>query len=192
MCGIFGTINSNALEHTYMGLSRLEYRDYDSFGYVAVTGGHVNTVKRLGPVDKSAFDRSKGYKYDAALGATCGEPTLENVHPQQCKTFYVVHNGIVDTKWLANLIELNVGDAEQIYNKVEGDNAFVFINKADGAVWCVAKGNKRLYVTPNGYVSSELHALSGFSEEAFLLENTFRELRWERPSGDPLSVPSTR
>ncbi|SVB66580.1 uncharacterized protein METZ01_LOCUS219434, partial [marine metagenome] len=68
MCGIFGSINKNALQDTYTGLSRLEYRGYDSFGYAAITNNQINVVKRLGSVDKSAFDRSLGYQYDAAIG----------------------------------------------------------------------------------------------------------------------------
>ena len=204
MCGIFGSINTNAVQDTYTGLSRLEYRGYDSFGYAAITEGRINVVKRLGPIDKSAFDRSLGYQYDAAIGhvrwATNGEPTLENAHPQQCEDFYVVHNGVIenapqnmlDTKWLVNLIELNGGDAEQTYDRVEGDNAFVFINEAAGAVWCVAKGSKRLYVTTNGYVSSDLNALAGFSDEAYLLENECCDLSWVVRASSALPVPPLR
>ena len=51
MCGIFASINSNSLQDTYTGLSRLEYRGYDSFGYASLNNGEVTVVKQLGSVD---------------------------------------------------------------------------------------------------------------------------------------------
>ena len=122
--------------------------------------------------------------------ATNGEVTEANAHPQVTDGFYVVHNGVVenspshmlDTKWLANLISLCDGDAKEIYQTVDGDNSFVFINGATKEVWCVSKGTKRLFITPNGYVSSDINALAGFSKSAWVLENNFCALQ---PDGLP-------
>ena len=64
----FGSINKNALRDTYKGLSRLEYRGYDSFGYAAaLKGDKVDIVKGLGSVDKVAFDRCDK-EYRATIG----------------------------------------------------------------------------------------------------------------------------
>ena len=112
----------------------------------------------------------------------------------------MVHNGVIenapqhmlDTKWLANLIALCDGDAKEVYDKIDGDNAFVFLNSDTQEVWCVAKGSKRLFITPNGYVSSDLNALSGFGNAAWVLENSHCTLQRDRlPYGsEAIRVPT--
>jgi len=182
MCGIFGSINTNSLKDTHKGLSRLEYRGYDSFGYAAKRGDDVEVAKGLGSVDRAAFEKEDA---DLCIGhvrwATNGEVTIKNAHPQKFENFYVVHNGVVenaplhilDTKWIANLLWLYQGNPKRVYDHIAGDNAFVFLNSETGEVWCVAKGNKRLFMTENGYVSSDILALAGFSDKASKLENGF-------------------
>ena len=193
MCGIFGSININALQDTYTGLSRLEYRGYDSFGYAALKDGEVTVVKRLGSVDESAFQGGCESAIGHVRWATNGVVDEDNAHPQVSEGFYVVHNGIIenapthmlDTRWLANMLEHYQGDVISIFRKIKGDNAFVFLNKNTKEIWCVAKGSKRLFITPSGYVSSDLNALAGFDKKAWTLENNYSTLSGELSVGLP-------
>jgi len=52
MCGIFGSINKGAMGDTYSGLKQLEYRGYDSFGFIAVRDGRAIVERSLGPLDR--------------------------------------------------------------------------------------------------------------------------------------------
>jgi glucosamine 6-phosphate synthetase-like amidotransferase/phosphosugar isomerase protein len=103
---------------------------------------------------------------------------------------------MLDTRWLANLLELE-GDIKKTYHKIEGDNAFVYVNSKTGEVWCAAKGKRRLFVTPKGYVSSDLNALSGFDEKARALENSYCRLSYDHPPSAseltyPIDIPTSR
>lgn len=200
MCGIFGSINKNALRDTYTGLQRLEYRGYDSFGYAALKNGEVSVERQLGPLVEEVFI-SNDSDYEAVVGhvrwATNGEVCIENAHPQFNEHFYVVHNGIVenaptnilDTRWLIGLLAYYKGDLKTVYDKIEGDNAFIFINKLDGNIHCVAKGTKRLFVSINGYVSSDLSALAGFCRNAYVLEEGYCTVNCIPLEKEIVSVP---
>ncbi|MCC0644279.1 MULTISPECIES: glutamine--fructose-6-phosphate transaminase (isomerizing) [unclassified Clostridioides] len=106
MCGIVGYLGSRkAAEVIVEGLSKLEYRGYDSAG-VAVNGSNcdeLNIRKFKGRLSVLAEDLEKN-PIDGNLGightrwATHGEPSDVNSHPHfnQAKTIAVVHNGIIE------------------------------------------------------------------------------------------------
>nr|UWI50319.1 glutamine--fructose-6-phosphate transaminase (isomerizing) [Clostridioides difficile] len=106
MCGIVGYLGSRkAAEVIIEGLSKLEYRGYDSAG-VAVNDSNcdeLNIRKFKGRLSVLAEDLEKS-PIDGNLGightrwATHGEPSDVNSHPHfnQAKTIAVVHNGIIE------------------------------------------------------------------------------------------------
>ncbi|MCO8882543.1 glutamine--fructose-6-phosphate transaminase (isomerizing) [Clostridioides difficile] len=106
MCGIVGYLGSRkAAEVIVEGLSKLEYRGYDSAG-VAVNSSNeeeLNIRKFKGRLSVLAEDLEKNPIFFSSSirhtrWATHGEPSDVNSHPHfnQAKTIAVVHNGIIE------------------------------------------------------------------------------------------------
>ncbi|MGZ5065012.1 MAG: glutamine--fructose-6-phosphate transaminase (isomerizing) [Usitatibacter sp.] len=102
MCGIVGAIASrNVVPFLTEGLTRLEYRGYDSAG-IAVLDGHIRRVRRVGRVvemEKAA--RAEDLKGIIGIAhtrwATHGGVTEPNAHPHvSSDEIAVVHNGIIE------------------------------------------------------------------------------------------------
>lgn len=109
MCGIVGYLgNRMATEVLIEGLSKLEYRGYDSAGVAVNTGNELEIRKFKGRLAVLAEDLEKN-PIQGGLGightrwATHGEPSDVNSHPHfnMDRTIAVVHNGIIE-----NYIEL--------------------------------------------------------------------------------------
>lgn len=104
MCGIVGYLgHRQATEVLVEGLSKLEYRGYDSAGVAVNTGNELEIRKFKGRLDILAKDLEKNpIKGGLGIGhtrwATHGEPSDVNSHPQfnMDKTIAVVHNGIIE------------------------------------------------------------------------------------------------
>lgn len=106
MCGIFGfTGSEDAAPLLLKGLSRLEYRGYDSAGICVVNGNReMYTSKAVGKVmelkNKTDLIDLSGYR--SGIGhtrwATHGGVTENNCHPHTSSNgrFAVVHNGIIE------------------------------------------------------------------------------------------------
>ena len=104
MCGIVGYLGKRqATEVLIEGLSKLEYRGYDSAGVAVNTGNNLEIRKFKGRLAILAEDLQKS-PIDGHLGightrwATHGEPSDVNSHPHfnMDKTIAVVHNGIIE------------------------------------------------------------------------------------------------
>ena len=107
MCGIVGYIGEDpAAPILLAGLTKLEYRGYDSSG-IAVHNENTNTVEivkakgRLKSLIEKT-DEGRSVRGNCGIGhtrwATHGEPSELNAHPHTTKDYSVVlvHNGIIE------------------------------------------------------------------------------------------------
>ncbi|MEG0152621.1 MAG: isomerizing glutamine--fructose-6-phosphate transaminase, partial [Cellulosilyticaceae bacterium] len=105
MCGIVGYIGGRSAKDVIVsGLSKLEYRGYDSAG-IAIndTEGTLKSSKKKGRLSILAEFLEENPVYGGiGIGhtrwATHGEPSDVNSHPHlnQSETIAVVHNGIIE------------------------------------------------------------------------------------------------
>lgn len=104
MCGIVGYVGDRqAAEFLLDGLSKLEYRGYDSAGIAVYDGENIRVEKSVGRL-AALRDKIKGNVPVGTLGightrwATHGRPSDVNSHPHtDCHgDFAIVHNGIIE------------------------------------------------------------------------------------------------
>lgn len=102
MCGIVGYSGpNNSVLPIIEGLSRLEYRGYDSAGICLKIHGELEILKEEGKLDNlKEVIKSKMPFSNTGIGhtrwATHGSVTTENAHPHGNETFAIVHNGIIE------------------------------------------------------------------------------------------------
>ena len=104
MCGIVGYIGTQKASPILInGLTRLEYRGYDSAGISTIEKTGLSIMKDKGRV-KNLNNLEGIDSLEGTIGiahtrwATHGKPSKENAHPHMdnSKTFSVVHNGIIE------------------------------------------------------------------------------------------------
>lgn len=104
MCGIVGYVGEHrAVDFLLEGLTKLEYRGYDSAGIAVNRGEDIFMEKAVGRLD-SLKEKLKGRLPEGVIGightrwATHGRPSDRNAHPHtDCAgNFVVVHNGIIE------------------------------------------------------------------------------------------------
>lgn len=105
MCGIVGYIGTaQAAPILLDGLSKLEYRGYDSAGIAVYDGKEIHVKKAAGRLKVLSELTHDGATMPGTLGightrwATHGTPSDINAHPHYNKseTITVVHNGIIE------------------------------------------------------------------------------------------------
>ena len=102
MCGIVGaTAQRNVAPIILTGLSRLEYRGYDSAGICTLENDEFNCLKTTSKV-ATLINKVKERGCKGFLGiahtrwATHGIPSETNAHPHICGNLALVHNGIIE------------------------------------------------------------------------------------------------
>jgi glucosamine--fructose-6-phosphate aminotransferase (isomerizing) len=201
MCGIIGCVgcNDDTLDTLMHGLSKLEYRGYDSAGVALGGGGALGVCKQAGEIDAledAVADRSS-LSGSVGIGhtrwSTHGPPTDDNAHPHlDCTgSVAVVHNGIIenyqtlreelaaaghtfesetDTEVVPHLIETGVESG------VDPETAFRdAIDRLEGsyAIACLIAGRESVFVARN-----DSPLVLGLAEEATYLASdvpAFRE-----------------
>ena len=104
MCGIVGYVgNAQAAPFLLDGMSKLEYRGYDSAGTAVYEKGKIRIEKCVGRLD-ALRHKLEGRMPEGSMGightrwATHGRPSDRNSHPHTDESgdFVVVHNGIIE------------------------------------------------------------------------------------------------
>ena len=136
MCGIVGfTGKLQAGPILLDGLSKLEYRGYDSAGVAVRDGsGDPVVVKAKGRLSVLSAKIDGGTAIPGTCGightrwATHGEPTEQNAHPHVSEDFLVVgvHNGIIEN--YQELKEKLIGNGYTFYSETDTEVAVKLID----------------------------------------------------------------
>lgn len=164
MCGIVGYIGElKASDIILNGLTKLEYRGYDSCG-ISFFNNENNkfiTYKDKGRVDH--LINSYDYRMDNHIGightrwATHGAPNHINSHPHASfsERFIVVHNGVIDNfqelivRYLENVKLVSETDTEVIANLIEVFSKEMAVEEAIRKTLSLLEGSYALLIIDN-------------------------------------------
>ena len=171
MCGIVGYVgNAQAAPFLLDGMSKLEYRGYDSAGIAVYEKGKIRVEKCVGRLD-ALRHKLEGRMPEGSMGightrwATHGRPSDRNSHPHTDESgdFVVVHNGIIenylmlkekliakgqkfssdtDTEIVAHLFADFYEGVKKVLKTIEGSYSLVFMCAAEpDKLICTKKDN---------------------------------------------------
>jgi glucosamine--fructose-6-phosphate aminotransferase (isomerizing) len=180
MCGIIGILGQTSVADRLLeGLSRLEYRGYDSAGIAILTKCGPALRRSIGKLaslrDEMARDPLDG---EVGIGhtrwATHGAPTLENAHPHRSGKVTVVHNGIIE-------------NYAEIRKDLEA-NGWIFQSETDTeAVVRLCDSFLRQGSSPKDAVCQTLNKLEGAYALCFMFDDTPDQMIVAR-LGSPLVI----
>ena len=138
MCGIVGYVGPRDSQAILIsGLSRLEYRGYDSAGIAVIDDdGDLEMRKRAGKLSVLRDDLAAHALPDGTTGightrwATHGAPTDENAHPHLADDdkLAVIHNGIIEN--FADLKADLLADGYEFRSETDTEVAAVLLGRA--------------------------------------------------------------
>lgn len=107
MCGIVGYVGKKSVvDILFNGLTKLEYRGYDSAGIAVSVDNKIEMYKEEGKLQnlKNLVEPKKDHLKSSTMGighirwATHGAPNTINAHPHSCTCgkLVIVHNGIIE------------------------------------------------------------------------------------------------
>ncbi len=193
MCGIIGYIGGEQAAPILLdGLSRLEYRGYDSAGIAVMDGDRIEMEKRAGKLGVLA-SAVEGHHPLGTMGightrwATHGGVTDANAHPHtDCSgDVVVIHNGIVenfaalraelldtghsfrsetDTEVIPHLIESYLAQEEPLQEAVR-----LTINRLEGAAALVVISRREPDQIISARVSNAGAVVIGYGKDCMLL-----------------------
>jgi len=178
MCGIVGYIGPRpALPILIEGLTRLEYRGYDSAGVALLESGGIEIRRAEGKLAVLA-ERLQEEQFAATLGightrwATHGRPSEQNAHPHASHGLALVHNGIIE-----NFVELR--------ERLEADG-FQFASETDTEVIAhLIAHHRNQGLAPSEAIRAALAEVRGAYAVAVLFEESPDTLYAAR-NGSPL------
>ncbi|MDR2000018.1 MAG: glutamine--fructose-6-phosphate aminotransferase, partial [Zoogloeaceae bacterium] len=171
MCGIVAAIAGNNIVPVIIeGLTRLEYRGYDSAG-LAVLNPKLNRLRSVGRVaelTKAAAGLSASIGIGHTRWATHGVPSERNAHPHVSGSLAIVHNGIIenfaeikqelsakgyaftsdtDTEVVAHLVQETLKNTPDLFEALR-----LAANRLTGAyaIAVIKEGEERIVAARNG------------------------------------------
>jgi len=180
MCGIIGILGQTTVTDRLLeGLSRLEYRGYDSAGVAVLTKDGPVVRRSVGKLESLRDDVAREpLDGHAGIGhtrwATHGAPTQLNAHPHRSGRVTVVHNGIIE-------------NYAQIRRELE-TKGWAFQSETDTeAVVALCDWFLRQGSSPQDAVRKTLNKLQGAYALSFLFDDNL-DLMIVARQGSPLVV----